>query len=155
MDTLEKVREIVADALYLELDEVHPHSTLMRDLGAESIDFLDLMFRLEKEFDIKIPKGDIEKRARGNLTDDEFAIDGRIQDKGLEQLRKALPEVNGEDIQPGLFVRDISSLFTVATFQRMVDEQLASNQDVAAKSGSTERVVARRADTTIAPRPLS
>ena len=155
MDTLEKVREIVADALYLELDEVHPHSTLMRDLGAESIDFLDLMFRLEKEFDIKIPKGDIEKRARGNLTDDEFAIDGRIQDKGLEQLRKALPEVNGEDIQPGLFVRDISSLFTVATFQRMVEEQLASNQDVAATSGSTERVVARRADTTIAPRPLS
>lgn len=155
MDTLQKVREIVADALYLELEEVHPHSTLMRDLGAESIDFLDMIFRLEKEFDIKIPKGDIESKARGDLTDDEFAVDGRIQPKGLEQLRKALPEVNAEDIQPGLFVRDISSLFTVATFQRMVDEQLGSTQEAAAQSGSTERVVARRANSTIAPRPLS
>jgi len=120
----EKVREIIAEALYVDKDEAERGASLMKDLCAESIDFLDIMFRLEKEFGIKIPKGEIESKARGGLSDADFAINGLIQPKGLEQLRKAMPDIDASTIKTGLQVRDIPSLFTVGTFERMVLERL-------------------------------
>lgn len=125
---LEKIRTIIADALYVDLSEVQRDSNLMKDLGAESIDFLDIMFRLEKAFGIKIPKGEIERRARGGLSDEEFAINGMLTDLGLAQLRKAMPEIAADNITKGLYVRDIGSLFTVATFERLVAEQVEGAQ---------------------------
>ena len=120
----EKIRAIIADALYVELDEVSSSTGLMKDLGAESIDFLDIVFRLEKEFDIKIPRGEIERQAQGPLSADEFAINGKITEAGLLTLQKSMPEVDADDIQAGLYVRDIPSLFRVATFDRLVAAQL-------------------------------
>ena len=64
-----KVRQIVADVLVIDEDEVSLNSRLIADLGAESIDFLDLVFQLEKEFKIKIPRGQLEKNARGDLAE--------------------------------------------------------------------------------------
>jgi acyl carrier protein len=122
----EKVQAVVADALYRDADQVTLESNLMRDLGAESIDFLDIIFRLEKEFSIKIPKGDIERRAKGKLTDEEFAVNGRLTDAALAQVRSLLSELNPADIKAGLLVRDIPSLFTVQTFVRMVEEQMGT-----------------------------
>ena len=127
MQTSDQVKAIIADALYLDVAEVQDHSNLMQDLGAESIDFLDIMFRLEKAFGIKLPKGDIERRAKGGLTDAEFAVDGRLTARAIQRLRVMMPEVSAEDIGPGLLVRDIPSLFTVATFSRMVDQQLSGS----------------------------
>ena len=66
-----KVREIIADVLVIDEEDVSLQSRLIADLGAESIDFLDLVFQLEKEFGIKIPRGQLEKNARGDLTEDE------------------------------------------------------------------------------------
>lgn len=129
MKNVEKVRDIIADALYLEKDEVTKEASLMKDLGAESIDFLDIVFRLEKEFSIKIPKGEIERRAKGNLTDAEFAVDGKLTDQAIAQLRKRMPEVSPEKLVKGLLVRDIPALFTVATFAAMVDHQLFGSID--------------------------
>ena len=125
MTTFEKVQEVIADALYVDKEEVTETSVLMKDLGAESIDFLDIMFRLEKEFDIKIPKGEIEKKARGNMTDEEYAINGRLSDMAIERLRLVMPEVDASQLKQGLTVRDIPGLFNVKTFVRMVDEQLS------------------------------
>lgn len=122
----DRVLAVVADALYLDADQVTAAANLMRDLGAESIDFLDIIFRLEKEFSIKIPKGDIERRAKGALSDEEFAVGGRLTDAALTQVRSLLSEVNPEEIKTGLLVRDIPSLFTVQTFVRMVNEQLGA-----------------------------
>lgn len=124
---IQKIIEIVADALYMDTDEVTAQSSLVNDLGAESIDFLDIMFRMEKEFDVKIPRGEVERQARGNLSDDEFAINGLITEAGLEQLKLAMPEVPSDQIKKGLYVRDISSLFTPETFQRLV---MSQKQDV-------------------------
>ncbi len=124
MTTLDRVRAVIADALYVDLDEVHADSVLMADLGAESIDFLDIMFRLEKEFSITLPKGDIEKKARGGLSDEQYAVEGKLTEAALQNLRALLPEVGPESIRPGLTVRELPSLFTVATFARMVDEKL-------------------------------
>ena len=130
MSTLEKVQEIIADALYVEKDECQADAKLMGDLGAESIDYLDIVFRLEQEFNIKLPKGEIEKKARGELSEEEFAVDGVIQPAGLENLKKAMPEVDASEIKEGLMQRDISALFTVATFVRMVEEKLDGDQVV-------------------------
>ncbi len=134
--TFAKVQDIIADALYVEKDECERGASLMSDLGAESIDFLDIMFRLEKEFSIKIPKGEIETKARGGLSDDEFAVGGVIQAAGLKSLAVAMPEVDASLIKEGLNVRDIPSLFTVATFEKMVLDQLglsdATEADVSA-----------------------
>jgi acyl carrier protein len=130
---MDRIKAIIADALYCDAQDVNPETNLMRDLGAESIDFLDIMFRLEKEFSIKIPKGEIERRAKGKLSDDQFAINGLLTEDGLQQLRLAMPEVDSEEILSGLYVRDIPTLFRVSTFERMVREQVASKSS--AKSG--------------------
>jgi len=141
-DQFAKVRAIIADALYANPEDVTRDASLMRDLGAESIDFLDIIFRLEKEFSIKLPKGDIEKRARGGLSEEEFAINGLLQEKGLARLREVMPEVNQTAIRAGLYLRDIPSLFTAATFERMVAEQLGGSTRTnetapAVRSGAT------------------
>jgi acyl carrier protein len=123
--TFERIQEIVADALYVEKDKVTREANLMNDLGAESIDFLDIIFRLEKEFSIKIPKGEVERRARGTLTEDEFAVNGLIQPAGMKSLRHAMPDLDYSGVGPRFFVRDIPTLFTVATFERMVSDRLS------------------------------
>ena len=128
---VDRVRSIVAEALYLEKDEVSAGANLMQDLGAESIDFLDIMFRLEKEFSIKLPKGEIEKQARGGLSDEEFAVDGRLTPAALERVAEMLPEAAAR-VKGGLLVREIPSLFTVQTFANMVARQQAGFKSPAA-----------------------
>ena len=76
-----KVKTIIADVLVLDEKEVTLSSRLIADLGAESIDFLDLVFQLEKEFSIKIPRGQLEKNARGDLTEQEFGWFSSIENK--------------------------------------------------------------------------
>jgi acyl carrier protein len=120
----EQVRAIIADVLGQEPEAVGAQSRLMGDLGAESLDFLDIVFRLEDEFEIKIPRGEIEKNARGPLSEEEFAPGGIVSEAGLERLRALLPEVAG-DIKPGLRAAMILSLFTVETFCKIVSQKLA------------------------------
>lgn len=145
MKNLDRVRAVVAEALYLDLEEVQAKSNLMKDLGAESIDFLDIMFRLEKEFSIKLPKGEIEKKARGDLSDADFAVEGKLTDQALARVRAMMPEIGADAIKPGLMVRDIPGLFTVETFARMVDQQLfGESGDVSVHGSASEKVVGSR-----------
>jgi acyl carrier protein len=123
---LDQVSAIIADALYVDPKEVTPSTSLVKDLGAESIDFLDIVFRLEKHFSIKIPKGEIERRAQGTLSAEEFAVNGKITSAGLECLKAAMPEVDASEIKEGLYIRDLPSLFTVSTFALMVAEQVGA-----------------------------
>ena len=126
------VKDIIADALYLEASEVQLESNLTKDLGAESIDFLDIMFRLEQTFSVKLPKGEIEREARNGLSDDEFAINGILQEKGLERIKASMPEIDPAAFRAGLSVRDIPGLYTVQTFVNLVAGELAK------KSGGLE-----------------
>ena len=128
-NTFEKIQEIISEALYCEKDQVQRNANLMTDLGAESIDFLDIVFRLEKAFSIKLPKGEIELKARGDLAEGEFEVHGVLQDKGLARLRAMMPEISPDKIKTGLRVKDIATLFTVATFERMVLERLNPSID--------------------------
>lgn len=115
----ESVRLIVADALGRGPDDVKLTSILMADLGAESLDFLDIVFRLEREFGIEITRGEMERASRGDMSQDEFAPGGVISERGLARLRELMPEA-ADRIVPGLRPTTILTLFSVQTFANMV-----------------------------------
>lgn len=115
-----KVREIIADVLVIDEADVSLQSRLIADLGAESIDFLDLVFQLEKEFGIKIPRGQLEKNARGHLAEDEFEKGGVLTSEGLVALKNYLSEVPAESFKPSMKVNEIPMLFTVETFCKLI-----------------------------------
>ena len=115
-----EVRKIIADVLVIEEDEITQNSRLITDLGAESIDFLDLVFQLEKEFKIKIPRGQLEKNARGDLAEDEFEQGGVLTEKGLQALKSYLSEVPENQFKANMKVNEIPMLFTVETFCKLV-----------------------------------
>lgn len=114
------VAKTIADALGCELDEVKADASLIDDLGAESIDFLDLVFRLERAFKVKIPRGKIVEDARGDLSEAAFEQKGLVTEAGLATVRSFLSEVPPERIKPPLKVADIPRLFTPATFAKLV-----------------------------------
>lgn len=119
----ERVREIVAEALARSGSEVRLESILMADLGAESLDFLDIVFKLEHAFHIQITRGEMERAARGDMSDEEFAPAGIVSEQGLARLRELMPEAAAR-IQPGLRPGQILSLFSVQTFVNLVRAKL-------------------------------
>ena len=117
------VRECIATSLSLPLDQVHLDSNLMQELGADSLSFLDIVFRLEQEFSIQITRGEMERAAKGNMSDEEFAPSGAISEAGLARLRSLIPE-STHRIHAGLRPGQIPSLFTTRTFLNMVEGKL-------------------------------
>ncbi len=115
-----KVREIIADVLVIDEEEVQLNRRLIADLGAESIDFLDLVFQLEKEFSIKIPRGQLEKNARGDLAEEEFEKGGVLTPAGMTALKNYLSEVPEDQFKANLKVNEIPMLFTVETFCKLI-----------------------------------
>ena len=114
----EIVREIVAESLARPLEQVSLDANLMSDLGAESLDFLDVVFRIERAFSIQITRGEMERAARGDMSEEEFAPGGIISEKGLQRLRELMPEAK-DRIAPGLKPTQILTLFTVRTFANL------------------------------------
>ncbi len=119
-----EVRAIVMDALGMDEAEVELKTRLIDELDAESLDLLDIVFRLERSFGIKIPRGEIERKSRGGLTDGEFEVEGMVTSKGLEALQDTMPEVDPIYFKDGLAVKDIPRLLTVETFYNIVLEKL-------------------------------
>ena len=115
----QRVRELVAEALARDVSEVSIDSVLMSDLGAESLDFLDIVFKLEHEFHIQITRGEMERAARGGMSEDEFAPGGFISEAGLARLQVLMPEAVGR-IKPGLRPGQVLGLFSVQTFVNLV-----------------------------------
>jgi acyl carrier protein len=115
-----KVAETMADALGCDVDDIEPNVSLIEGLDAESIDFLDMVFRLERAFKIKIPRGKIVENARGDLPESEFEQNGIVTEKGLAQLREYLSEVPAERFKTPMKVADIPRLFTPTTFCKLV-----------------------------------
>src|SRR5438105_15150143 len=91
-----KVAETMAEALGCEVEQVKLEASLIDDLSAESIDFLDIVFRLERAFKVKIPRGKIVEEARGDLSEAEFDKGGIVTDAGLARLKAYLSEVPAE-----------------------------------------------------------
>ncbi len=126
---LPAVSATIADALGCDVEEVKPDASLIDDLNAESIDFLDMVFRLERAFKVKIPRGKIVENARGTLTEAEFEHNGIVTDVGLTQLRTYLSEVPVARFRTPTKVKDIPRLFTTETFCKLV---IAAQREVKA-----------------------
>lgn len=118
-----KVAETMADALGRDVAEMTLDASLIDDLGAESIDFLDIVFRLERTFKVKIPRGKLVEDARGHLSEAEFEKGGVVTDAGLERLKTYLNEVPAGRFSASFKVADIPRLFTTETFCKIVLRQ--------------------------------
>ncbi len=120
-----RVQETLVDALGVDEDEVTPEAALVADLGAESIDFLDIIFRLEKNFDIKIIKGELFPE---NLTsaDPDFVDDGTVTQQGIVTLREKLPFADIDQFAEDPKVSRIPDLFTVQMLVNFLDVKLGA-----------------------------
>ena len=114
------IAETMADAFGCDVDDIKLDVSLIEGLDAESIDFLDMVFRLERAFKIKIPRGKIVENARGTLSEAEFELNGLVTGVGLAQLRAYLSEVPAERFKTPTKVKDIPRLFTPETFCKLV-----------------------------------
>src|SRR3974390_225328 len=124
-----KVSATLVEALNVDEDEIKPESTLQGDLGAESIDFLDIVFRLEREFGIKIPRGELfpESIFQG---DPEFVSEGRVTDKGMGELRSRRPYADLGSFDRDRRLTAVSDLFTVDFVTRYVAWKLGQGTAV-------------------------
>jgi acyl carrier protein len=114
------VAKTIADALGCDVDQVKLDVSLIDGLDAESIDFLDLVFRLERSFKLKIPRGKIIEDARGDLPEAEFEQKGLVTEVGMQRLRSFLSEVPADRFVTPMKVADIPRLFTAETFCKLV-----------------------------------
>jgi acyl carrier protein len=117
-EAFEKVQEVLVDALGVDDEEVTSEAKISADLGAESIDYLDITFRLEKAFDIKIPRGELVPEQL--LNNPEYVQDGRLTAEGLAQLKERMTHADLTEFEKAPEVAKIMDLFTVQTIVNYV-----------------------------------
>jgi len=122
-EIIKKVTDSLVEALGVDEEEVKLGSSLTEDLGAESIDFLDIIFRLEKTFNIKIPRGDL--FPENILNNSEYVKEGRLTEAGLRKLREKYPYADFSNIGENSEVSRLGSLFTVGMIVEYVASRLA------------------------------
>ena len=117
-----KIQETLAGAIGVDREEIRPDASLTRDLGAESIDFIDIIFRLEKTFDIKIPSGEL---FPGNILNDErFVKEGRVTAAGLSELKVKVPYLDLDSFSKDPQVSKLAEHFTVQMIIRYIQDRL-------------------------------
>jgi acyl carrier protein len=119
-----RVLSIIAKAMDRPVSEVKPNSSLELDLDAQSLDYLDIAFSLEREFRIQFPRADFMQRASDHFGEENLVRDGVITDFGLQLLARGMPELNPADLKSGLRVSEVRNMFVVATFIRVVKQLL-------------------------------
>ena len=119
----EKVQEVLEDALGVDEDEVTKDATLVGDLGAESIDFLDIVFRLEKAFGIKIDQSEL--FPDNVLNDPTYVQDGKVTDAGMATLRQRLPHADLDKFEQSRDVEEFPEVFTVDAVVKFVQNRVS------------------------------
>jgi acyl carrier protein len=122
-EVFEKVKNALVDALSVDDDEVTPEATMVGDLGAESIDFLDIVFKLEKEFDIQIPRDEL--FPDDILTNAEYVQDGKVTPAGVEMLKQRMPFADLSKFEQNPQVQDFGNLLTVKDLCNYVSSKAA------------------------------
>ena len=117
-----KVRDVLVDALAVDEDEVTPEATLTSDLGAESIDFLDIVFKLEQVFGFKIEQGEL--FPDNVMQDPEFVQNGRVTAAGMQQLKERLPHADFSKLESNPEVTKVGQIFTVRALVNFVERKL-------------------------------
>jgi acyl carrier protein len=123
-EVFKKVQAALVDALGVDEEEVTPEATMVGDLGAESIDFLDIVFKLEKAFSIEIPRKELSPE--DILTNAEYVKDGKVTPAGIAELKKRMPFVNFAKFEANPNVREFSNLMTVGDLCRYVESKVGA-----------------------------
>ncbi|WP_164102175.1 acyl carrier protein [Candidatus Laterigemmans baculatus] len=123
-EVFEKVQEALVDALGVDDEEVTPEATLVGDLGAESIDFLDIVFKLEKAFNIQIPREELSPE--DILTNSQYVQDGKVTPEGLTELKRRMPWADLSKFEENPRVQDFGDLLTVQDMCRYVESKIGS-----------------------------
>jgi len=121
-EIFDKIQEILVDALAVDDDEVTNEATLIGDLGAESIDILDISFKLEQEFGFKIAQGEL--FPEGITQDPEYVEDGKVTSKGLGLLKERVPHFNFAQLEADPSVENVAKIFTVEALVTFCDQKL-------------------------------
>lgn len=123
-EVFEKVRTALTDALGVDDEEVTPEATMVGDLGAESIDFLDIVFRLEKSFNIQIPRAEL--FPEDILTNAEYVKDGKVTPTGVAELKKRMPFADLSKFESNPVVQNFGNLLTVSDLCRYVETKVGA-----------------------------
>ena len=121
-EVFEKVRTALVDALGVDDDEVQPESTIIGDLGAESIDFLDIVFRLEKSFGIEIPRSEL--TPEDVLTNPTYVQDGKVTPEGIAEIKRRMPFADLSKFEANPVVTEFGNLLTVNDLCRFVESKV-------------------------------
>jgi acyl carrier protein len=121
-EIFDKIKTCLVEALGVDEDEVTPEATLVGDLGAESIDFLDIVFRLEKAFNIKVPRGEL--FPEDILTNSQYVRDGKVTSEGITQLRQRMPFADLSAFESNPNVKDFGNMLTVQDMARYVESKV-------------------------------
>lgn len=116
-----KVRGVLVDALGVDDEEVTPTARLTTDLHAESIDFLDIVFRIEKAFGFKIGQGEL---FPDNINDPKYVNDGVVNAAGLALLKDRMPHVDFTAFSANPKLEKVSEVFTVDSLVKFVANKL-------------------------------
>jgi len=122
-EIFKQVQVVLVDALGVDEEEVTPEAKLMGDLGAESIDFLDIVFRMEKAFSLKIPREELFP-AENIITNKDYVSNGKLTHLGIEELRKSMPHTDFTDFVDDPSISKIGDLFTVDVLVNFVEGKL-------------------------------
>jgi acyl carrier protein len=123
-EVFEKVRSALVDALGVDDDDVTPEATMVGDLGAESIDFLDIVFRLEKAFAIEIPRSEL--FPDDVLTNSAYVADGKVTPEGIQELKRRMPFADLSKFEKNPAVQDFGNLLTVNDLCRYIESKVGA-----------------------------
>jgi acyl carrier protein len=123
-----RVLLVIAAAIECSVEDVTPNVPLLGGLGAESLDLLDIAFRLEAEFRIRMPRLNVMQRAEEHFGRDKLMRNGVLTDLGLEIVRATMPEADPDRIRPGLRAAELGTLLTAQTFVRVVRRMLEAKK---------------------------
>ena len=125
-EILEQLKPLLVEVLGVRPDEIHRNSELVADLGAESIDLLDLTFRVEEAFNVRIEANELEREAIRQMPGGVYEKDGYLTEEALAEIRRAAPELDQAKLVTGLRKADIPSLLTVGFFVSLIQRKLAA-----------------------------
>ena len=127
-EIFEQLKPLLVEVLGVSPDEIEPTSVLVADLGAESIDLLDLSFRIEERFQVTIEANEIEREAKKRLPGGVYEKEGYLTEEAIAEIRKAVPELPRDRLVKGLRKTDLPSLLTVGFFVHLVARKLAAKE---------------------------
>ncbi|MDR2208966.1 MAG: acyl carrier protein [Azoarcus sp.] len=126
----EGVCECIRQTLKKELPEIRESDRFIADLEGDSLDFLDLIFRLEERFSVRVNPRELERRTQEALGDIPMIVDERYTEAAIVELRKALPEVPEDELFPGMSINKFPGTLRVKTFMNLVGHMLESQKTI-------------------------